>query len=329
MQLTKNPDALVAVAPKRARKKPSARAAPAPAVINEPQADWKPLLIAPFYYGSSGYIRTPEEWGQYLHAAVANCSALREIEPAPWSLEVSEGWSASITAMGMTTTIRAKAGSVHFGPVNPHDIVRLGVHGHASEVLEKDWNSFPSELQKAAKWHQDILRQILIWSEADHMRALTSGAARIMARKNTVLAPFECITWDQWQYFTLDKDGSRTARHDDAWHDPRPGILFEDCVELSSATGPAGERLFAIHIAPGAGESRELGPEEKCLRELSQLLGDYPDTPPARRDDLYKQLRSKIPDLPEAAFLRCWARVQADTGNRSWSKPGRRSQSPR
>jgi hypothetical protein len=155
------------------------------------------------------------------------------------------------------------------------------------------------------------------------------GAANIMARKNTVLAPFERISWDQWRYFELDDELGMHRLQDQRWGDPR---------SVSStgwtATGPAGEKLYEIHIAPGvvtiqpSDRNRENEPEEKCLQWLAELIHDYPDRPPKPRDSLAQEAISKFAGLTTNGFLRCFTRAQALTGNQNWSRPGRFPKSP-
>ena len=321
----KNRDAVSAAAPKRSRKKPSAPA-PSPAVVNEPQADWKPLLIAPLYYSSSGYIRTPEAWQQHLRTLVGHSSSAAE-----WSLEVvgleQELWWVSIMAMGMTTNIHSE-GTV----VVRTDDGSSAVHGRASAILDKDWSSFPSELQKNTDWHKSALGQFLYMSQVDFVEALIAGAARIMARKNTVFAPFEHVTWDQWQYFELDEEGTRASRCDDAWHDPRPGVLSSSSDELSSATGPTGEKLFAIHIAPGvagpAAESDDVDAEGKCQQWLINLMQRFPDRQPEPLATLCRKALDQFPGLSKRGFYRSLLLARSFTSNETWSDAGRLPKSP-
>jgi hypothetical protein len=327
---------------KRARKTTAdypQKCAPASAtMIDEPKADWVPLARALFYYGDEGYIRSFEEWERELRATLTTCLENHEYKGADiqWSLEVSKWREASIKALGWTLTIDGRdsefallspdgkycgleRSAYHCGPSSSHEFL-TGSWG---------WNTLPPEQEPAARWHRNLGRSIISKFRFKFLRCLRYGAAHIMARKNTVLAPFERITWDQWQYFTLDeetseerepkrvtlRDSVRDFTHD---HGPWPGVI-------STATGPAGEKLYAIPIAPGvfsAKPTEDEGPEKKCLRWLLKLMLVYPDRSPKPRDSLMKEAISRFPGLSGKAFQYCFQRAQEETGNLSWSRPG-------
>jgi hypothetical protein len=178
----------------------------------------------------------------------------------------------------------------------------------------------------AAEWHRQLLKR-LFWSwERNFAEAIKSGAAYIMARKGSVLAPFERITWNQWQYFQV----SPVPRKQKKWGDPAiPDWSRHDVPE--TAFGPTDERLYEIHIAPGVNRSdrsRENDPEERCLRWLGELIHDYPKRPPKPRDALAQEALSKFPALTKNGFFRCFVLVQEQAKNQSWSQPGRFPKSP-
>src|SRR5947207_1071493 len=84
----------------------------------------------------------------------------------------------------------------------------------------------------------------LCWNFA---RSFHSGALHMMARKNSILAPFERVTPDQWHFFKHDYDEWHEPKMPDelSWHDPRyMAWWWQDRISSASATGPAGERLF-------------------------------------------------------------------------------------
>jgi len=149
-----------------------------------------------------------------------------------------------------------------------------------------------------------------------------------MARKNSVLAPFEHVTWDQWQYFTLhnDEENDNSLPVKTVWHDPRDPYRSAARTSPSTATGPTGEHLYAIHLAPGV--KRRNSPEDECLRWLLQLLRDYPERPPQPLPNLAKEAVSKFPGLSERGFRHCRLSAQTETGNWNWSRPGAPSKSP-
>jgi hypothetical protein len=159
----------------------------------------------------------------------------------------------------------------------------------------------------------------LFWSwERNFAQAIESGAAHIMARKGSVLAPFERVTWNQWQYFQV----SPVPRKKGKWGDPAiPDWSRHNLI--STALGPTDERLYEIHIAPAVNTVRHRSPEENCLEWLTDLIRDYPDRQPKRRDLLAQEAVSKFPGLTRNRFLLCLALAQEQTGNHNWSLPGR------
>jgi hypothetical protein len=268
--------------------------------------------------------------------------------PVEWSFKSStnedEKPHAYITAMDVQTQIWP--GSVFVTPWHEtHNIINLGewlIGGTSNEILsDQEWNEalrIPSEHEDedgfvvgyeeisrdqkiAAEWHRQLLKR-LFWSwERNFAQALESGAAHIMARKGSVLAPFERITWNQWQYFRLEQ----LAPPQEKWGDPKLRSWERDDLP-STACGPTDERLYEIHIAPGVNKgdrSRKNDPEKKCLQWLVELIHDYPDRQPKRRDLLAQEAVSKFPRLTLNRFLRCWTLAQEQTQNHNWSQAGR------
>jgi hypothetical protein len=211
------------------------------------------------------------------------------------------------------------------------DFDRWVILGNSKKILtHRDWKagsgSGPYEMsldQKiAAQCHRRLLRHLFSSWEWSLTQAIESGAAHIMARKQSVLVPFERITWNQWQYFRLDEQLQPPKEL--KWGEPR--LCIGDWLPWT-ATGPGGEKLYEIHIAPGSRDrNREKGPEENCLKWLSELACNYPDRPPKPRDVLGKEAISKFPGLTAKGFLRCWARVTAQ--NPDWRRPGAPRKSP-
>jgi hypothetical protein len=330
--LNKNPDAVSAAAlkGKRVRRKtPIRAAAAATAVINEPQADWVPLLYAPFYYGSSGYIRTTEEWREYLRARVARCLPESFRSDLKWSIETNDTRVhriARVKAMGMVTLI-APGGLISIEQDDDELLMPRYYVGDPQDFInrfdrgELEMFQLPPKLQGAASWHKQILSDILDFSQVDFGNAITSGAAHIVARKNTILAPFERVTWDQWRYFRLDND--EPPRRGFAWHDPEWSFVDSlDRWPRSTATGPAGEKLYAIHVAPGVVAESGGRPADKCLQWLLQLLRKYPERQPKPISKLADEAMAMFPGLSKRAFDRCVTVAKALTGRPEWSKRG-------
>jgi hypothetical protein len=244
-----------------------------------------------------------------------------------------EAW---IRAAGFTTII--SPGSVYVYPGDRVDWDGWVIGGWSNRILEdSEWDEIPTDDRIAAQWHRQLLDRLFSSWGSSFVKAVESGSAQIMARKNTVLAPFELVTWDQWQFFTLDNSEdppSYDPRHfslptkgSKIWYDPRP-LWYERTKRLScTATGPAGERLYAIYIAPGVigAESgdREDDPEEKCLYWMEQLLREFPGRAPKPLRSLAEEAISRFPGLSKRGFERCYIIACQQTGNRNWSNGGR------
>jgi hypothetical protein len=363
-----NPDAgqtsadVKRAARKRPRVGPSAAAIE---IINEPRSDWVLPWEAPFYCFSGGYIRSAREWAGALQAEVQKiinsdvwadalqadtrkilkAEGITETEyrsglVGTWSFNrKTKAPGAWIIAKGIRTDI--KPGFVSVIPIMPgdddrHDRPRIDLNrwlligGHSKEILsDPEWDEGPCffeaflDQKLSAQWHRRLLEQLFRLWERSFTRAIESGAAHIMARTHSILAPFERITWNQWQYFRLDEE--LPPPKDPKWGEPRSSSK----VLPWTATGPGGEKLYEIHIAPGSSDpNRENNPEEKCLQWLTELILDRPDRPPKPRDLLAREGVSKFPGLTLNGFLRSFARAQALTGNQKWSRPGRFPKSP-
>jgi hypothetical protein len=362
--LTKNPDSgQVSAAVKGAsRKRVLGSSAPATEIINEPKPDWVPPWKAPFYCFSDSYIRSAGEWADALQAKVqktiesdlwidalkADTRKILEAEGimeaeyrsglgGEWSFDrATEAPGAWITAMGIQTHIEPGTVSVMPGDVNStFDFDRWLIVGRSNEMLtygewDKGCGFYEILLDQkiAARWHRRLLGHLFWAWEHSYAQAIESGTAHIMARKHSVLAPFDRITWHQWQYFRLDEELPKPPK-DPKWGDPRPLLDWRRSARPWTALGPGDEKLYDIHIAPGVDGSksndrnREDDPEEKCLQWLTELVHDYPDRPPKPRDLLAQEAVSKFPGLALNGFLRSFARVRALTQNQNWSRPGR------
>lgn len=273
------------------------------------------------------------------------------VPPVEWSFgsRTEKGPSAWITTMDIRTEIWP--GSVYVQPWHETDSeIKLGgwlISGTSNEMLsDQNWNEalrVPSEHEDedgflvyeeisrdekiAVEWHRQLLRHLFWFWQRNFARAVEDGAAHIMARKGSVLAPFERITWNQWQYFQV----SPAPRKKEKWGDPAiPDWRRHNLI--STALGPTDERLYEIHIAPGVNRSksdaRNRSPEESCLEWLTELIHQYPDRPPKPRDALAEEALSKFPGLKKSAFFRCFGLVQLQAQNHSWSQPGRFPKSP-
>jgi hypothetical protein len=330
------------------RKRPSALVAPTTEIVNEPKAEWEHLQIAPFYCFSSGYIRSALDWSAALRAEVER-SIEAQVKFASHNVPSLAGDcsfeshkrspGAAIIAMGIQTSIRP--GLMEVIPVlpgddpftfDPWDFDRwiISVSTDAEILNDSRWNEgygpykISAEQQVALRYHRQLLSWLFVSWKTHFAEVIRSGAAYIMARKNSVLSPFERVTWDQWQYFRLDHQPDKELRP--RWGDPRH--VSSSPWHRITATGPAGEKLYAIRVAPGSANSvLSLGDTDQnqveCL--LVKLLTEYPDRPTKPLPELAKQFCSAFPGLSERAFRQCLLRAQQQTGNRKWSEAGRRS----
>jgi len=189
----------------------------------------------------------------------------------------------------------------------------------AAMLGDSKWDrEVASKERTEAEWHRWLL-QVLVrrWS-SNFLEVVRSGEAHIMARSNSILSPFRRITWDQWQFFRVDDPPLPTHT---VWHDVRESIWSSEVP--STATGPAGERLYSIYVAPGI-EIDDSGQtaENECCRWLTQLLREYPDRSPRPLAVLAEEAVSTFVGLSKRGFSRCYAQVQANTGNKNWRRPG-------
>ena len=214
------------------------------------------------------------------------------------------------------------------------------VGGDPDDLLSDEvWKEFLPGQKSAARWLKYVLREVLNSLREDFREALITGSAHIMARESTVLAPFERVAPDQWQYFKLDEPGAAVTSWEMQYSDfikPDPLILpwFDPrkCGwELSTATGPSGEKLYAIHVAPGVHriESGPTTPEEKCTQWLVESMTAFPERSPKPRAALLEQALSMFPGLSKRGFDRCFSSAQRQTRNFNWSSPGAPPKSPR
>jgi hypothetical protein len=312
--------------PAHAARRPNASSA-----IESPLADWAPLNVAPFLCTrSSGYVPLSRsgEWQKAMQADIEPIIDELKLPPSgKWSSWASkDGSGIFINAMDFELFISPRGLTLSRKGFSGHWLF-VGFNDDSLKKALKDNLHFP-QYADAIHWHWKLANSIsILWSNsfADN---LVSGAIYLMARKNTVFAPFERITWDQWQYFSLDKDETRTAKLEDAFHDARP--LWWHPARFNSATGPAGERLFAIHIAPGVvTKSRDrqdkAKAEEQCLRLLRQRAQIYPKE--KGRELVFEAAQKEIPHLTWRGFMRCvgWIKVQLGEDS-EWLSVGRPSE---
>jgi hypothetical protein len=309
--------------------------------------DWVPLARAPFYYSRTGFLRSPEARKQHAASlAPPNCGT------AVWSVDESD---VVFTFGGRTSRIDVKYGIVSIQKED-ESIIFAGTPDEcfkAAALHPRNWHSDPGDSDVIALTHFTWLRAILVRMHFDFEDALVSGAATIMARPGSPLAPFRRIEPDQWRYFRpknspmpmpvfrlgsaytkwvvswlerLGKPGERIIRvityrpAVTRWASPRPRIL------TASAKGPGGEMLFSIHVAPGSDHKADSPetPEEQCIRWLANMRGIFPDRAPDTLDNLRAQAMSEIDGLTNGAWDRAIIVFKAAHNGEGYFPRGRR-----
>jgi hypothetical protein len=102
----------------------------------------------------------------------------------------------------------------------------------------------------------------------------------------------------------------------------------------TSATGSAGDKLYAIHIAPAIGQTPRLGMSEsrfheafhreKCLHWVMEKMRRFPDRQPKPLKAIFEEARSLFPSLTERDFrMRIVPEAARQTGVTRWRDPGR------
>jgi hypothetical protein len=248
-------------------------APPALSPINQPLDDWASLDEAPFYCFSQRYIHSDKRWKEAFVQEFLKIKKSKLIAQDPEFAAASRSewvinkkrrpFSVELQAMGVSSFIMPVGAYVCVTGSAPGTFlltIRWGPNLHNAA----DWDAFPSPYQVGALEHRKVLCDLVSTWLYNFKRALKLGSAVIMARKGSVLAQFEQITWDQWQFFNLDDpiESQMTA-----WYDPR-----DHKVPLT-ATGPSGERLYGIYVAPGhiGAESEADRPEAMAIAIAARL----------------------------------------------------------
>ena len=309
----------------------------APPAVDAPLADWESLWDAPFFCTADGRMHTRATWLDVFEREVREISSeLRDEPPDPliatkipfpeWLIGSIEGQMRLIVRALHTDTLispgdvviivgGAEAAEHWIVPGSPHDL-----EGNSN------WDAIPDRHRNACQWHKRLLKRLFSRWRRGLAAALKSGAACLMARKNNILAPFERVSWDQWLFFKLE-DETQNSKDDRSyrvrWHDPRE-IDYRGGFKMpASATGPQGERLYLIYVAPGEpSELKGKGPEGECEQWLLELLRDYPDQRPRPLQKLCEDSISMFPGLTKRGFQRALMFAQAKSGNRKWSEAG-------
>jgi hypothetical protein len=248
-----------------------------------------------------------EAWKCYwrAHKAREAVETAERISAVQWSV-IGDDWRALITAGEILTNVNAKTAHLLVSPI-AKTTPFIGVDLTNDRVgAEAGWCSLANIDAPAADWHRGLASHFYFNLEVGLERAIASGAAHIMARKNSPLAPFDRVFSDQWHFFSLDKD--------------KAGFSFAGAYSPNSATGPQGEKLYAIHVAPGEHSSDD--PKRQCEEWLVQLMRQSLDRSPKPLEALAEDAVERYRGLSKRAFRKCLDAAQARTGNQRWSDPG-------
>jgi hypothetical protein len=307
-----------------------AKKTPAPRTelpINEPLPDWMPLWSAPFFCLSRGVVHTWETWTEAFCEEARHLTTMlhrgRQIDPRliarvfewpKWSIR-AERWSVRLDAMEIATEVFP--GNVYVFPTTG---VRYAwsLSNQETDILSSpkwDRHIYGSD-RDAAFFHKVLLGDLLPRLTTNFAYAVESGALRIMARPRSVLAPFERIAWDQWQFFALENEAIEEVKQFD-W---RPHLLVRTDLP-STAVTLNGERIYSIHVAPGDPASQSA--EEKCLRQLRLFIWNNPERCPIPVDKLIDEMTLECPEMTKKAIRYCVFRAIEETGQNEWVRRGR------
>jgi hypothetical protein len=311
---------------------------PAPdSSCQEPGDNWIPLDRALWFSSSDGLI-PQAQWIDSQIARLKLLSAQLTRYPSPPNLRIGSSpepkWSfcqrggkVSIRAGGVETLI-SRSGSIF---VLPSEFFELEEPAWSIHIVGLKWlhlvlddqewkNEVFESWRPAIDWHRWLLLRLVDSWREDFSVAVYTGVTRIMARKD-LLAPFERITWDQWQYFAVDRYEDTVARRKGRGVQLRVAMFGE--APPTTATGPTGEKLYSIYIAPGiplpaAGEQSA---ERKCQQWLLGLLRQHSDRLKPMKQLCDEAVREF--GISGRAFQNCYLLAREQSGNHNWSKPGR------
>jgi hypothetical protein len=191
--------------------------ADASSLINQPLRDWIPFWQAPYFCTRDGRMHvTRAGWTRASELQVRkDIDFMRDSPPDPdfsttrpcpqWDVRKNEqNFRLTVSALGVHAWI--SPGTIFAGTDNDQWSAEWTLaSGDCNDFLRsEDWNDIPETQRHTAEWLRRLLKNIFRGWEWGFRDALRSGAARLMATKNSVLQPFEQIVWDQWIFFKLD-----------------------------------------------------------------------------------------------------------------------------
>jgi hypothetical protein len=302
--------------------------------ILELPADWVPLHLAPWYCFRDGLVVPVNPINAWTRAAEAEAGEIVKYtmhpDKMPWAFEPRSA-GVEMHCAGIVTFILPGYASI--GPDDfdfstaDADTDTWVLPCSPASLLETNvqWDNELMTLcrteaeREAAKVHVLALRRMSDRCHYYFCEALTSGRIQIMARKNSIFAPFEPVALDQWKFFKLD---NHPAKPKENWLGPHKvnSLNLSECA----ATGPAGERLFAIYVARGAGGSvGELAVDQKCRLWVQQLVRDNPERAPEARAVLIAEGANRFPGLSKKAIENIFLDTFRLNQIRNWFPVGR------
>jgi hypothetical protein len=314
------------------------RAVPRPDAVQEVESDWVQLALAPFhYFGRSGYIRTDEEWRESFMLVVKR-SIPRGLPPSErptdskieWELEWL-GRRPTVHALGMRLELSPDTGALQLRDWSnlPGTIV-FNAASFDDLIDSEEWN-LPQDQRLIAKWFLRLAIGMGIDLHHSLAACVKADAALIMARKNTILAPFERVWPDQWEYFQVNGLIPGRAPGTAPWYDPRELTGFGDVAPICDATGPNGEKLYSIHVAPGVSRKAfepdsDTDAEQACALWLEQEIRKSPRySSYLTRLKTLAEARTRFPTLTNRAFDRALRLARHLSGfPDAWKTPGPR-----
>jgi hypothetical protein len=318
---------------------------PAPhEAIHEPPSDWVALDRAPGYCCREGFVTSSEAWNLALEAEVKEYVASTRFKSTePWSFDLRDGdlpisREISFRSAGILTAVWP--GGAYVRPVDSDrwsiicsgpSLWRAGPVWGPPRPTDTEWDELllrcTTEAERnAALRHKYVLVKIADAWRLHFLSALDSGMLRIMARKNSVLSPFEAVTLDQWQYFRLDERSENPSQN---WLElERDHIFFNHNLNECTATGPAGERLFSIFVAPDLDAFNSQSLEQKCQLWVRRWLRDYPDRAPKPKEELMNEAAKEFPGLLKKSIESIMLMTLEKMGQRNWIRGGRPSAKP-
>src|SRR5438034_8860718 len=196
----------------REKRKDIGTAGPSAEITNKSKAAWIPMRLAPFYFTRNGRVCSAEKWAEDVVRVMRHYAGLPDVLPKGWELpngmeclEAPKEWKVLIRAGGITTSVSPEWFIIHAG--NRLDYTSWIISCCATDIVtglfdakprapksycQSEW--LPSD-EESLKWHAGVLGYLFSYWRQNLERALKSGAAHVMARKNSVFAPFERITW--------------------------------------------------------------------------------------------------------------------------------------